>query len=212
MIIEIREIHSRIRDEIEERLAEFDQLMEHGTDEDLFQELAFCLLTPQSRARSCWNAVRTLRQNGLLMEGDASSISSALNGIRFRNKKAEYIVMSRSVFSTRGRLNIRQTIQGFRNSRRARDWLVSEVKGMGYKEASHFLRNIGMGDDLAILDRHVLRALRALGVILKVPSYIPRRKYLEIEDAMRSLSISLGIPMNHLDLVLWYRETGDIFK
>jgi len=95
---------------------------------------------------------------------------------------------------------------------KAREWLVRNVKGMGMKEASHFLRNIGLGENLAILDRHILKNLKKLGTIDDIPSHLSISKYLEIEEKMREFSSRTNIPMSHLDLVLWCRETGEIFK
>ena len=86
------------------------------------------------------------------------------------------------------------------------------VKGMGMKEASHFLRNIGFGGELAILDRHILKNLVAVGVIPEIPKSLSPKKYLAIESAMLEFSRSMGIPMDHLDIVLWYKEAGAIFK
>jgi N-glycosylase/DNA lyase len=94
----------------------------------------------------------------------------------------------------------------------AREWLVANINGMSYKEASHFLRNIGMGQDLAILDRHILKNLVRLGVIQEIPSSISPRKYLDIEEKMRRFCTREKIPMDHLDMLLWCRETGEIFK
>ena len=86
------------------------------------------------------------------------------------------------------------------------------MKGIGYKEASHFLRNIGFGEHLAILDRHIMKNLKLLGIIDEIPISLTRKKYLEIEQRMVKFSKKVKIPMKHLDLVLWYKETGEIFK
>ena len=77
-------------------------------------------------------------------------------------------------------------LDGFENSFAARDWLVNEVKGYGFKEASHFLRNIGLGEDLAILDRHILKNLARVGVIDEVPSSMTEKNYKEIEEKMKT--------------------------
>lgn len=83
---------------------------------------------------------------------------------------------------------------------------------MGYKEASHFLRNIGFSANIAILDRHILRNLNRLQLIDSLPEGLSRYQYLLIEGKMREFSKTIGIPMNYLDFVLWYMETGTIFK
>ncbi len=93
-----------------------------------------------------------------------------------------------------------------------REWLVKDVKGIGYKEASHFLRNIGFGKQIAILDRHILKNLKLYGVIGDIPKMLSRKKYFEIEKKMMDFSKEIEIPMSHLDLLFWYKETGEIFK
>ena len=73
-------------------------------------------------------------------------------------------------------------------------------------------RGIGLGEDLAILDRHILKNLALLGVIDEVPSSPTKRTYLEIERKMTAFSKQAGIPMGELDLLLWYKEAGEVFK
>ena len=94
---------------------------------------------------------------------------------------------------------------------KAREWLVKNIKGYGYKEASHFLRNIGKGFELAILDRHILKNLVEFNVIDGIPA-LTKKKYYEIEKKMKEFSERIGIPMAYLDFVLWYKQTGRIFK
>lgn len=93
-----------------------------------------------------------------------------------------------------------------------REWLVGKVLGIGMKEASHFLRNIGLGKDLAILDRHILINLKEYDVIKEIPRYITRKVYIDIEDKMKKFSKLMSIPMDELDLLFWSKETGMIFK
>jgi N-glycosylase/DNA lyase len=107
---------------------------------------------------------------------------------------------------------LKEKILSFKNSLEAREWLAKNIKGFGMKEASHFLRNIGMGSDLAILDVHILSNLQALGVIDEVPKSITDKIYLEIESKVRYFSKLVSIPMDELDLLLWSEETGIIFK
>jgi N-glycosylase/DNA lyase len=93
-----------------------------------------------------------------------------------------------------------------------RDWLEEEVLGLGPKEASHFLRNIGLGETLAILDRHILHNLEGLGVIETLPSSLTRPHYLAIEEKLRAYCARVGIPLGQMDLLLWAKETGFVFK
>ena len=89
---------------------------------------------------------------------------------------------------------------------------MQNIRGLGYKEASHFLRNIGLGEDIAILDRHILRNLAMIGLIEDTPNSMSRKKYLQIEGEMAEFAKQIRIPLSHLDLLFWYKETGEIFK
>jgi N-glycosylase/DNA lyase len=209
---EIRAIYAAIRDTIESRFREFQRVWETGSEEDIFAELVFCILTPQSRAKSCGVALRNLLEKELLFGGDIRRIASELNIVRFKNKKARYIVEARRLFSANGKLSVKARLCELGDSLRARQWLVRNVKGLGEKEASHFLRNIGWGEHLAILDRHILKNLHLLGIIDKVENNLSGRRYPEIENRMKRFAESIAIPLSHLDFVLWYKETGEVLK
>ncbi|MCD6152161.1 MAG: DNA lyase, partial [Deltaproteobacteria bacterium] len=131
--------------------------------------------------------------------------------VRFKNKKTGYIIEARRFFTKNNRIDIKSKLKGFNNIFELRDWLVQNVKGMGYKEASHFLRNIGLGENLAILDRHILKNLKLFKVIKEIP-ILSRKRYYEVENKMRKFADKVNIPMAHLDLLLWYKETGEVFK
>ena len=202
-------LYGPVKPQIDARLADFRWIWEAASDEELFRELAFCLLTPQSKAKTCWKAVQRLERKGMMGEASPSCICDELVGVRFNQRKAEYICLARARFDG---TSLRETLASFSSPAAAREWLVKNIKGLGYKEASHFLRNIGRGEDLAILDRHILKNLALLGVIDEVPSSPTKRLYLEIEAKMSAFSRRAGIPMGHLDLLLWYKEAGEVFK
>jgi len=211
-VAEIKKIHSNIKPEIEKRLQEFELIWKKGSEEDIFAELVFCIFTPQSKAKVCWEAVESLQDKDLLLEGKAAEISLEINCVRFRNNKAKYLERARELFTEKGNLRIKSELRKFDDVFECRDWLVKTVPGYGYKEASHFLRNIGFGENIAILDRHILKNLVKLGVISRIPPSISPKKYLEIENKMKKCAEKTKIPMAHLDIVLWYKETGEIFK
>ena len=208
-IDELMDYYIPVKEQIDVRLGEFRHIWEEASDEELFRELVFCLLTPQSKAKTCWKAVQRLERKCMIAETVPAAITEELVGVRFNQRKAEYICLARSQFATR---SLRKTLADFAGSAAAREWLVENVKGLGYKEASHFLRNIGLGEDLAILDRHILKNLALLGVIDEVPSSPTKRLYLEIEKKMAAFSKEAKIPMGQLDLLLWYKEAGEVFK
>lgn len=202
----------RQKDAINARLADFRQLWETADDETLFSELAFCLFTPQSKARSCAAAVQALSTQNILLHGTADEIARNMSGVRFHHTKARSIVRARELFTDNGSLRIRHTIMQYPTAPLKRHWLVENVHGFGLKEASHFLRNIGLGEDLAILDRHILKNLKRLGVLRSIPSSLTPRRYLLIEKKLIRFADNVHIPPAHLDLLFWCNETGEIFK
>ncbi len=197
--------------EIKSRLQEFLQV-KNENDERLFAELSFCLCTPQSRATVCWNAISSLVKNNLLYTGTIEQIKPFLNAIRFNDNKSKYIIGAREMLSNGPTLKIKGLLNSFENQFELREWLVENVKGMGYKEASHFIRNIGMGNELAILDTHILKNLEKYEVIDSIPKSLSKKTYLDIEAKMKAFAGKIGIPFDELDLLLWAEETGFIFK
>jgi N-glycosylase/DNA lyase len=208
---ELQTLYGEKREAIQTRLNEFKEILNRN-DDDVFAELCFCLLTPQSSAKTCWAAVSRLKERSLLLKGAANEIQPQLNEVRFGDSKAKYIVEARATFTKDGRLFLKSHLSSFANLFELREWMVENVKGLGYKEASHFLRNVGLGEEFAILDRHILRNLKRLDVITEVPVSITKKRYLEIEEKLRSFSREIGIPLADLDLLFWSRETGWIFK
>ena len=197
---------------IRERIEGFRRIWMNRDLESMLKELVFCLLTPQSKARTCWNAVERLEDRGLLTDGRYGEVLDAIPDVRFKYTKAKRIIMAGERFIERGEFILPGELEAFTDPFEAREFLVSEVNGFGYKEASHFLRNIGLGEDLAILDRHILRNLLRAGAISGLPNSLTGRRYRDIEVRMGDVSRSMNIPMSHLDLLLWFRETGDVFK
>ena len=236
-VIQLKNLYRTKKKEILYRLKQFGKIRADGRDEEIFTELAFCILTPQSKAKYCWDAIVKLRDEKVLFRGDTEKIKEGLRYVRFKNKKAVYIVKARESLlpsshsiknppftplpeGRAGALNnggwkgvsIKPILGKFDDVNKLREWLVNNIKGIGYKEASHFLRNIGFGKNIAILDRHILRNLKNFGVIKEIPKSISTAKYMEIEKNMAEFAREVDIPISHLDLLLWYKETGEIFK
>ncbi len=206
---EIRALCTQLKPQIDSRLAEFRNLWENGDEKDIFAEMAFCLLTPQSKAKVCWAAVECMKWD-VLFNGSEGEITKCLVGVRFKYTKAKRVIELRDRFPE-GK-GIRALLNRFKTPEEAREWLVKNIDGYGYKEASHFLRNVGLGENLAILDRHILRNLGSAGVIEEIPKTLTKKGYLEIEEKMRGFSEKIEVPMPAMDLIFWYNGTGEIFK
>lgn len=208
---ELLSAYEKRKEEIDARLRQFRKVRRHSFNV-LFSELCFCLLTPQSKAKVCDIAVKELQKKGLLFKGGWKEIASVLSGVRFSENKAMYIVKARELFAREGGYDLRRMIRQCARAGILREWFVKNVRGLGYKEASHFLRNVGVGFDLAILDRHVLRNLLRYDVIDVVPNHMTRKRYLDTEKKMRRFSKKISINMAALDLLFWSMETGEVFK
>ena len=205
--------YKRRRPEIKKRLSEFRSIIRSASDKELFSELCFCIMTANANALHCDTALRVLKKKGLLLGGACRAIRPHLRGrVRFHNKKADYIVAARKLLTCDPRIDIRTKLDS-KDIIATRDWFVENIKGLGFKEASHFLRNVGLGKDLAILDRHILKNLQKHGVIKAIPASVGSRKiYLDIEEKTRRFSKRIRIPMDELDLLFWSIQTGFIFK
>lgn len=208
---EIKDIYYVVKSRIVERLNEFAYLWNRSGEEEIFYELVFCLLTPQSKAFSADKAVKTLLEKKLIFSDDANQIADILKIVRFKNNKARYIVEAKYKFMENNKIFIKKHIDTD-NIFQTREWFWKNIKGIGLKEASHFLRNIGFGENIAILDRHILRNLEKYKFINEIPKTITKDKYYAIESRMKDFSSQINIPLSHLDFVLWYKEAGDIFK
>jgi N-glycosylase/DNA lyase len=211
-IQELKSIYTHKREEIRVRLQEFERIWRTGKEEEIFAELVFCILTPMARGKMCCVAVENMVKSGVLFAGDATQIAKELIGARFINKKSAYIVEARERFLHNNPVSLRSTISSTNDGHKAREWLARNVHGIGYKEASHFLRNIGFEQNLAILDRHILKNLKSFGVIEDIPGSLTKTQYLNIEKRMLEFSKAIHIPMSYLDFVMWYKETGQIVK
>jgi N-glycosylase/DNA lyase len=199
---------SRVRKMVEDRMDEF--RLVHGMDTyKWYEELVYCLLTAYASAAMGQRCVDALCHDNVLLEGSEEDIRRVLveTGHRFPNKRSEYIHDTRGLAPM-----IKETLQGFDDSKEARTWLVKNVKGLGWKEGSHYLRNIGYFD-LAIIDRHILNNLREFGLLDEDGRKgLTRKTYLAIEELLDVVAERLQLEPGELDLYMWYRKTGKVLK
>jgi len=193
----------RIRMPIARRMREFSSLGK--SPEKIFSELCFCILTANFRADRAIEVQRQLGEGfSTLPKAELAKKLKKL-GCRFHTNKAGYMAEARKHASV-----LPEICRSFKNGKEARGWLVKNVKGIGYKEASHFLRNIGY-TDVAIIDFHIVDLLSDYGLIKK-PKTMGRKRYLEIEKLLERIARKARMNLAELDLYLWYMETGKILK
>lgn len=200
--------NSQLKNKIDKRLKEFESFKNKKTEE-WFSELCFCILTANSKAISALKIQRELKAKGFCSYG-INKIRGTIrkNKHRFHNNKARYIVDARC------HIDIKEKIKNIvkkHGELKAREWLVKNVRGLGYKEASHFLRNVGY-KNLAILDRHIINLMYKSGKIKEKPKTLTKRRYLKIERVFKRIAKSLGISAAELDLYMWYLATGKVLK
>lgn len=203
----VEELHALFegrKSAIRNRLDEFSRV----SPDEYYYELAYCLMTPQSSAVNAAKAVEALKAAAFLTSDlDASTILvQKRHYIRFHNTKARHLCEAKRHFA-----EIAARLSTPSAGSEIREWLVYNVKGLGWKEASHFLRNIGYRN-LAILDRHILKNLAHHNVLKTIPRTLTQRKYLAIENRFIVFAERVGIPMDELDLLFWSKETGEILK
>lgn len=201
---ELVQFYKESKDAIQKRLQEF----ENVPKEQYFYELCYCLCTPQSSAINAEKVVNKLfeldfRNNNF---NPAEILASRKHYIRFHNQKAQRLLEMKSNYK-----KILKILEQNDTAFNKRELLVTIVKGFGYKESSHFLRNIGY-KNLAIIDRHLLKNLLKCNVISEIPKNINKKKYLEIEERFLNFSQQINIPLDELDLLFWSYETGLILK
>ncbi|MBI4154984.1 N-glycosylase/DNA lyase [Candidatus Woesearchaeota archaeon] len=198
------EKYNEIKDEIKEAIKGYKSVK---NEKDLFYELCFTILTPQSNGFRCWKIVEDLKKMKFFEKSlELKKLQDFLQRrVRFHNHKGEYLTLMKE--------NWKKIFENLKeeNNEKLREWLVENIKGHGLKEGSHFLRNIGR-ENLAILDRHILRCLTNLNVIDEIPKSLTKKKYFEIENMFKKYSDKIRIKMDELDLLFWSMATGKVFK
>lgn len=212
--MQVKDIHSirkQNKELISSRLSEFEETYNKGNKE-IFKELCFCILTANASAKGGIKAIKAL--NNLIFTGSEKEISNALHksGYRFWRKRANYIAETRNTMQKQCNLQLKKEIEKKKEDTEAlRAFFDDNAKGIGMKEASHFLRNIGF-KNYAILDKHIVNCLHEANVFKNNNKPKNKAQYLQMEAIMKNFSKKINVPMAELDLILWSSKTGEILK
>ena len=190
--------------EISTKIKEF-EIVGKKSNKEIYIELCYCLLTANFNAKKSIDIQNKIGSGFARLSLEQLSDKLKEYGHRFPNTRANFIYLSRAYKN-----NLKEKLSENKSEEDKRDWLVKNIKGLGYKEASHFLRNIGY-KDLAIIDFHRIDILVDNKKIEK-PKTITKAKYLEIENILRKLAKKVNLSLAELDLYLWFLETGKIYK
>jgi N-glycosylase/DNA lyase len=190
------------------------------TEDDLWRELVACILGSRVRFEVAHSAVERMERRRLFCERRRSS--------RFQQYEQD-VMAALSERDTPGELNrypffriranqirraaerlykskdtLRSFLEDSRDIRDARRRLALEVSGLGPKQASLFLRNIGYAAHVAILDIHVLTYMSWVGLTEMPMRSVPTvRKYEALEDAFIEHAYSFGYTPDRFDLAVW---------
>ncbi len=212
-IIGYREKHRAL---VEERLKDF-YTLRNTSNRRIFSELTYCILTPQSNALACDRVVEELDRLGILSNPRRrrSELEGVLKKTRFWRNKSRYVLKAWERYMDGGK-DMKAELEldlSPQENKTLRNNIRRDMRGMGIgmKEASHFLRNIGRGQGIAILDRHIMRCMHQMGII-EDDSLKSEKDYLRIEDIIGGFCQRENFSMEELDLLLWSARTGFIYK
>jgi N-glycosylase/DNA lyase len=192
-------------------------------EQTLWYELVACLLGSGVRFEDAVCATRRLKRSGVLRSHDCGRSlpqfekrvaevlvapctrnDGCIGRYRFPRRRAELVRMAASAIYSSGR-SLRALLKNAKDSRHAREVLVSTVPGIGPKQASLFLRNVGFADDLAILDVHVLRYLSWMsGATLgRRPNMSNLRRYERHEKRLSHYAREANVAVGDMDVAVW---------
>lgn len=134
--------------------------------------------------------------------------NNGFRSYRYPTKRANYIYMSGVIIRERYG-SLRNLLYESDNIDELRTEIVRYLPGIGMKEASMFLRNIGFSYRVAILDRHVMRFLFPNCCCSNEKNILTPKTYLIVERQFQSLSDKIGISPCLLDSLIWqYSKRG----
>ena len=205
----LRSSYLKRKDLINARLREFKEVFEKGDDNRIFEELAFCMLTSAVGPKMGQKSIDAIRD--VLIEGSEEDIYEKLLNVHKYPEKASFVVQARDYLKREFDFKLKDLILSIEDTLERRDFfaLNKNIKGIGFVQSSHFLRNIGF-TGYAILDKNIVLSLYQFGEIDSPKPPTTRKKYLEIEGKLKEFAREVGIEVDELDLLLWSEKTGHI--
>jgi N-glycosylase/DNA lyase len=199
---EIEHLEKKIGKKVRCKLKEFEK-NSSASQKKKFLELCFCILVANSSVKKTQEICDRIGEKFFTLSEKQLKFYLKKYGQRFYNKRARYIVLARKHI---GEID---AITKNKNEQEAREWLVENIPGISWKEASHFLRNVGF-KNFALLDRHIMKILQSRRVLGKNPSTLSKKQYFTVERQLKNIADSLGITLAELDLYLFYLDANRI--
>ena len=99
--------------------------------------------------------------------------------------------------------SIKRMLQISDSPKIVRNELIKNCPGIGNKQSSMFLRNIGFSDELAILDTHLIDYLKTIHIIPSNYKLSTKKQYSHVEDKYLEYAISNNFDIGYLDSAIW---------
>lgn len=207
LMLEVKQLKSTpIKKVIGRQIKSFEELGKKSSRE-IFKELCFCIMTANFNAQRSIFIQETINEGFITLPEEELAAKLKQLGHRYPTTRANYIVEAKRYADS-----IKDILSKCKNESDAREWLVENIKGLGYKESSHFLRNIGY-KNFAIIDFHIVDILVDNCLIERPKSKcLTKKRYLEIEKVLKKFGDDVGLNQAELDQYLWYLETGKVLK
>lgn len=219
------------------------------TREDIFYDLCFCICAPQTTFKSNIKVIQELKDYNFYekpidlfmgtFQKEKNKLKEILKPVRFYNNKGRYLLEAKKNFNIiMLHVNIYLKCVNFKGvsepeSKRKhpsdmRQYLVDEVKGLGMKAASHFLRNLGC-ENLAIIDVHIIKFLASQEI--KSVIYVSERSsfvktledryrrdvtsikgYEKLESWFQTIAEHMDLTTAELDALVWKKYSNTDWK
>ena len=216
---------NRILKEYDELADRFDESIRWNyiSEEKLWRELCFCILSGNVSFELAKSVVEVTTEKGyldykwikenkkaatiLFHELDKPNFeplkkNGELRKYRFPKKRAFEITKAAKIIYFEN--SLKKFLREYDSGIQLRNFLIKLIPGLGIKEASHFLRNVGFAEPLAIIDVHVLAFLKELSLVdFDGRSSLTHKRYLKLEKILRNLADYHGLNLSILDLAIW---------
>ncbi|KAB2881554.1 hypothetical protein F9K33_00410 [bacterium] len=221
----VSKIHETVLKVCEEARKLVGQIPPLENESELLSELVLCILSSQEKYEAASAAMISLNKKNILRipnnEVDFFEIKSQLiaamgepiyfnyenkrysRRLRFFVKKGEHILKTLENIYLNN-LTIKKILSCAEDTRDARKKIIDCCCGLGPKQASMFLRNIGYYSEFAVLDKHVFNFMKITGLTYNsLTSVATLSKYEELENKLRSYATTYNVALLHLDLAIW---------
>ena len=194
------------------------------TENQIWRELCFCLLSGNVAFELVKSTIEVLESKGFLdfnwiLEEQKSKEyifklfnepnfepkkkNGELRKYRYPKKRSEEITKAAKLLYSNS--SLKTMLEKTASDIEIRNFLAQNVPGIGIKESSHFLRNIGYSNSLAIIDIHVLNFLKQHNFVHSDDVLtLTESRYMKLEKILQNLADFPGLDLGIFDLSIWH--------